>query len=362
MLDASKSVDLDTNSNSGLMFAWSCTPLSISNSYICTGFPNNIRDSSILFKSGTMSVGFYNITVKVSNSAGLYSYRSIMIKITSQQLASIDIVATQVVYNPSDKVTLQANIFNVLSNSTSIWSINNDATLMNNNNLTSAVVLLSAGRNFISLAMKPYSFTGGLSYSFILSVINNFGSIVSNSLVIKINQCPRYGTLSVAPSFGIVSTTIFYLQASQWLDDPSDYPLNYVFSYYQTNSANQYVIKFKSLLSYTSTFLGQGSAFLNYVVNCLAIISDIHDCRTNTSTTVQVYPFSNSISPITYSTNVLRNVLNTSNPTLVNQIVASSLTTVNSISCDISPSCRIIYNRQDCGSFSNTCGECLTGN
>ena len=76
----------------------------------------------------------------------------------------------------------------------------------------------------------------GLTYTFQLIVVNGIAS--SSSAVLESNVVARAavtigGAVIVQPTSGNALQTLFEVSTSLWTDDPSDFPLQYAFYYFQ---------------------------------------------------------------------------------------------------------------------------------
>jgi hypothetical protein len=79
-----------------------------------------------------------------------------------------------------------------------------------------------------ALALPPRSLTPGSAYIFRLVASDGVDSFFAQ-LDFTTNRPPAYGTVSVTPTEGTALRTRFDVVTSDWLDDPSDYPLKYEF-------------------------------------------------------------------------------------------------------------------------------------
>lgn len=92
--------------------------------------------------------------------------------------------------------------------------------------------------NLSYLVIDKDAFTPGDSYTFILTVTEQFGQATAQ-ITFDINEPPSGGTLSVTPRVGDEYSTIFSITAVDWSDPDNDatldYPLLYQFKYINSN-------------------------------------------------------------------------------------------------------------------------------
>ena len=92
--------------------------------------------------------------------------------------------------------------------------------------------------NLTYLVIDKNAFTPGDSYTFILTVTEQFGQATAE-ITFDVNEPPSGGSFSASPSFGDEYSTIFTLSASNWSDPDDDlsldYPLLYQFKYANQN-------------------------------------------------------------------------------------------------------------------------------
>ena len=94
----------------------------------------------------------------------------------------------------------------------------------------------------------------------------------------------------MAPWTGFAFNTSYFVQASGWLDDASDFPLFYVLSYYAINPLAATVVKNADITNYVHTTLGQGLQTLQYNVTIVVTVTDSYNCSSNATTSANVLP------------------------------------------------------------------------
>ena len=179
-----------------------------------------------------------------------------------------------------------------------------------------------------------------------------------STFTVVTNGPPTSGVFTVDPVNGVEIVSVFTFTASRWVD--IDLPLYYDFSMLTATGVTQ-VVQTRSEKNYAvpPSGLPRGSDVSNYTLGCLLSVYDSLLSSVVTSTTVRVTPSANSVaySSLTSSLNA------TSGSTEIDDtasIVATGSTVVNDIICTGAPNCTLIY-RSDCGSVSNTCGNCISG-
>eukprot|EP00981_Chlorochromonas_danica_P011583 scaffold4107_cov306-Ochromonas_danica.AAC.1 len=122
------------------------------------------------------------------------------------------------------------------------------------------------------MAIAPFALTTGTTYTFQLSAFYTTltapttASITANLVV---NGPPQGGSLSSSPTSGLALSRLFLLNAPDWIDDVSDYPLGYAFLYNGTSTTSFTLIKGSDAVSYVSTILGQGLSSNSYKVTVM---------------------------------------------------------------------------------------------
>jgi hypothetical protein len=217
------------------------------------------------------------------------------------------------------------------------------------------------GYNAFDLGIVSNSLVAGLTYTFQLSAAYaGFNASAYAQVTISMNSPPSGGSISVVPTTGTALSTAFYLVTTDWVDDASDYPFNYIFTYYTTTVANSVVIKNLDSKSYISSVLGQGLQGNNYLVTCIAIVMDTHNGSASVLTTVTVNPVANVSALSSQTAASLNTALNNYNPSAVAQIIGATTSSVNAANCTVPTPCWLLH-RENCSFTALTCGVCLSG-
>lgn len=92
-------------------------------------------------------------------------------------------------------------------------------------------VTTSTRLNLATVVVRANSLEAGESYVFTMTATNSLGNFDLGTLNVTAGRPPFNGTLAVSPDNGTALTTTFALTTADWEDDPSSYPLAYVFLY-----------------------------------------------------------------------------------------------------------------------------------
>jgi hypothetical protein len=365
VLDASGSQDIDYPTNS-LSYQWSCMEISPYFGDDCknfTGATTNASALSILSSTLTEDVSQteLSLTVYVSNSDGFSASASVS-AILLQVLTPVLSIQAASVVNVNDAITVTGLIYSTLPLTTTWSVIDSNLTLSSissNNKISRSFT--SVGYNAFDLGIVANSLVAGLSYTFQLSAqYVGFSVAAYAQITITINSPPSGGSISVTPSSGYAATTAFFMVTADWVDDASDYPFSYVFSYYTTTSANTVVVKSLDSKSYTTAVLGQGLLANNYYVTCVAEVLNAFNGSSSLTTTVIVNPLANVSALATQTSASMAAALSSYDPSAVSQIIGATTNAVNAANCSMSVSCWSLH-RENCSFTALTCGPCLSG-
>jgi hypothetical protein len=236
-----------------------------------------------------------------------------------------------------------------------------------------------------NVVLPAQQLVSGASYLFTLSMLQFGNTSSAAGFLVKVNAAPASGTLFVSPSSGTALTTSFSLQALQWID--SDLPLRYQFGYlapsapvsppfaFDSSASEQslesQLVPVSSLLelNYVTTplpALRRGSAATVATtaapVYVAVLVHDMYDARTAATQAVSVTQA--SVNPVVGRRLFLavRDYFagNVGDSRKLMRSVAVFSGELNGISCALSAGCSA-YNRYNCSTVTNTCGECVTG-
>ena len=360
-IDASSSYDMDYPTATTLMYTWKCFV-----SYPTYGSPCQLslpNTAVLAFSAGRLSSETtYNFTVTtVSPLDGSFSISSVAIAVISQPLPSIKFNKVELKYNIGDRTVLSATV-NSTSSFLAVWSCPNCGLNLSSISSSPTLVSFSGGLQSLSLAISANSLISGLTYRFQLSA--GYGTtttvLASASASIVTNGPPYGGSLSVSPLEGYAASTYYLLSTYDWIDAPSDYPLQYSMGYYSSSAASVLFVQSLNQMSYISTYLGQGLASAGYEVMCVAYSSDIYGATANASAAVKVFP-PQSLDALQSALSQQLDVAEaTLDPDLTSAVVNAASLSLNSANCSLAPDCTSL-NRTPCSFVVQTCGSCIDG-
>ena len=365
-IDASASYDVDYPSRV-LTYSWICTEKAPTFGAACDlTLPTT---SSISFAAFGASSGLtlspaksYSFTVYVSNSVEQSNSATSVITTTSAAVPAVTMAAVANKYNAERKIVLSAQIVGVTAvNGT--WTSEDDLDLTTVARSTTNKIL-QAGTVTFELALGAYSFTAGVSYTFGLTAFyptSTGASPEATTVTILLNAAPTGGSLVATPSTGVAMNTTYFFQTKDWVDDPDDYPLVFVMSYYAAAASEQIVIKNVGTQSYAEDVLmGQGLAANDYNVTCFVSAADVFGGTANATTAVQVEPVTDVSALAAVAVSEVADAFESGDSAAVSQVVGAISAAANAVVCDSAPDCAAL-NRSVCANTANTCSECLAG-
>ena len=360
-LDSSGSYDIDYHNASILSYSWSCY---ISAPFYGSQCALSLPPVAVLkFPNGTLlSNSTYNFKVTVlSKIDGSFSVATVAITLIAQPLPFILFDDLQSVYNVGNRTVITATV-NATSDFLAVWACLNCNFNLSTVSTSYIVVVFSGGLRSTSLAIAPYSMTAGISYTFILFALylSNPAVLGSASVNIVANGPPYGGLLSVTPSEGYALSTLFYYNTYDWIDAPSDYPLQYSMGYYSSSTGPISIVQTMNQMSYTTSYLGQGLVSMEYEISCVVYCADVHEATASISVAVTVFP-SRSLDDLRSAMyQQLGEAEATLNPDLTSSVVNAVASSLNSANCTLSPNCSTL-NRAPCSLVAQTCGDCVPG-
>ena len=355
--DASSSYDIDYPSDSSLQFMWSCVQ-----SYPQYGVQCNLCGASItlpkLSLHCSLTTGTYNVSVLVSNSRNARAFAFTILLVSNVSAPQVVVNNAVGKYNPSNNLVLTGLITAARSCIAHWFSRDISQLQLTKVALTSISRQFPSGSQAFQLSISANSFSGGVVYSFSLQASYDNEAVSSSTVLVTMNQPPFGGSLNVVPTHGVA---LFAFSTFAWVDDVSDLPLQYIFSYYALNPLTEKnIIKNLDLVPTASSILGQGLSSLSYSVGCLVFAVDIYDGQANATAFVTVYPIKITSNLLSSVNSELDAAFSQQNSYGVTQIVNSVLSTLNGVQCAVPKACNTI-GRQVCQSTANTCGSCLPG-
>jgi hypothetical protein len=373
-IDASSSYDLDyppgtSTTAQALYFDWSCTENAPDFGVPCEGQTTATNTSIYRFNSTASEATLVFIVVVVSNSRGDTATTNTTVTILNGLTPGVTINPFVGKMDPLSKLILKGTItgkyallasWNTSALSKTGGALQSMALTPVSASYTTAT--LSANPTF-QLAVAGGSLSPGVTYVFTLSAAYLMnGLAVSASVSVSVNAPPTGGALAVTPANGTALTTLFTWQTSSWVDDPSDLPLNYVFTYYSPPGNIQQTFKYLSTASYATALMGQGIASNQYVVVCIATASDAF----NASNSVIDRQCAIVSPPTTFYSQQIAALLvpsttgATASAAATFSLVSAISTALNTVNCTVLKSCSEL-NREDCQLTAHTCSACLDG-
>jgi len=240
ILNASLSYDPDASGNQEY-FSYSSHP-TIPGLSSFTGSFVNISTSSL-------SPGVYQINMTYS-----MDYRevntSISVEILEKKIAGY-YIESFIIMNPGNKLYLPLSTKG--SYTLSMIDYLNwycDELTLTDQHLISRV----PGQRF-SLAVKPYTFKIGKTYTIRGLGMTKSGDQILVATKIRVNIAPIFGTLKVTPTTGFTFMTTFEIIAPEWDDQEGNKPLSYSFSLTNTQMPNVRIVRPYSSLNSMKTTL-----------------------------------------------------------------------------------------------------------
>jgi hypothetical protein len=367
VLDGSFSSDLDASdaSSSDLTYAWTCLIYDPEYGYGCEGFPTDSSSSTLSIPANSMPSGkTYQISLIVTNEYDLTSTSTVQLRVVASSIPSVSMELADAKYNRDEKVVLTGAIV-ATSGVNAYWSVDglDSGTAIEDIVATATTSTILTGTTIVQLSVMKDMLTEGLAYTFYLNAAysdSTSSDTSTASVVVNINEAPSGGSLTVDPTVGTAMNTSFVFQTAGWSDDPDDYPLQFLFSYYVYRADVQITVKSKSELSYSSVYLGQGSSS-NGQVTCVANASDAYGATGTTSNTdVKIIALSSVQDVLDVATSKIARAYTFADPTAVGQALTGIAQTLNAVDCSVPTVCSTLF-REDCTYTRKTCGPCYSG-
>jgi len=381
-LDSSESFDDYLGGTSVLAASWSCTYQDVDHFGESCDFvfgENSVSRAVVHVADGALAAGFsYKFTVHHSTPDNRRNSSSVIIHTTDNNCGARAIVSILTPkfprFNQDSKSPLLATVQGWPEQTYSYsWSISNglEAYVGVALNATSAVsgnfsVTDIEPLSLVPLSMKPSSLEGQREYTFRLDVMDTFytGCSLFAEYSVTINMSPIPGTFTVSPTDGVGLETKFYLQATSWTDDTSDYPLTYSYYYAFASAPDDfYPLSLSQDPQILNTWLPAGYAQDGHRLILMLTIADFF----NSSSVVSVNVTSRlSGKPLNLS-HISSIVESTLEPSLIpstwNSVIGvmNALThSLNEVNCSVLLDCGQLH-RAPCSAVAHTCGSCLPG-
>ena len=369
IIDGSNSFDLDASPSSPsiLRYQWSCMIFSPDFGFSCLNFPKGPDAQKSVLQIGKETLPAkttYSIKLQVINSYNMTSSETIQLKVLENRVPKVTLGAALAKYNRADKMVFTGTVIVESGNAEAYWVATGliDTTIEDAAE-TPASYVLRPGTNVVQLSLRPGLFVEGLRYTFSLKAKYTASTSKDQGIAavtVLINEAPKGGALTITPSSGRALNTTFTWQTAGWSDDPSDYPLAYIFAYYVSRFEDQNVVKSSSELSYAGVTLGQGRSGSGAIV-ALANATDMYGATGIAfNSKVKVTKLANVDQLSNIAEREMERAFLFKDPSLVSQVITGVTDSINFVECGVPTPCKDL-NRKDCSTTYKTCGECLDG-
>ena len=379
-LDASQSYDIDFPGDSNLDFMWTCQEVkpifgkNCPEEIVLQNTPTNFIPPD-LFSLGMKTFVF---TVAISTKNGFVSTSSeVFVTIIGDTIVSSYIDAYQKGLLLLDKVS-RNNIFSIESKISASSETSGRLTWLSND--FDPDVLQESALTHLSVTAPPGSLGGvifalpantlmpGAVYTFTLQVKSQKkfqNEAIPDSFLsvqVIVNTPPSIDSFTILPSFGYTLQTNFNFLASNYWDEPQDYPLSFRFVCYHISPRQFMLMQDKSFNPSYSSLLPIGLKIVNSPqLTCSVNIYDMYSDYSTLTQKIQIFPIdSNSLTTAINSS--LSTALSINDITSQELIFISVLTSAYSYDCSVTSSVLCgTRNRFPCRFPANTCGNCLPG-
>jgi hypothetical protein len=366
IVDASASRDVD-NPETHLSFVWSCTQLGNHEDGSCKNFDSLAAASSILALNSSLFLETVLqtevlLTVVATNPAGLTASAIMTAVIMNDVVPLVSIQLSKRVFNVDDPLAITGMLFSELPVLVS-WTVVDSSVSLNSiaSTVQTSRTVTSAGYDVFDLGIHANSLSGGQSCTFQLEARHVGSSMSAQARVtVTINAPPTGGVVTVSPTFGVAMDTQFYLTASEWTDDISDYPFNYVFSYYAVSTADAVIVKQADNRAYAASVIGPGIENRDFEVTCVVRVYDALNSSESAVTTATVLPVTDTSLLLAKVESGLEAALQRFDLSEATQIIGAAARSLNLVNCSVPVSCSSLH-RHDCSFTPRTCGPCLDG-
>ncbi|CAM9609510.1 unnamed protein product, partial [Discosporangium mesarthrocarpum] len=277
ILDASPSHDPDESSGN-FSFTWMCTD---STGVQCTDYNGdplyleNITSTNV--PANTVDVGTYTFTVLVTKgSRNATSSVEVVYVPGAPPIVSIQPLA-------SDKYSAESGTYLQLQGSgTSSSSVTFSWAKYSGDDApagTSLFASTSVGTNSSFTVIDLGIMTAGSTYVFSLTAMDQSDQSATAKVSVVTNSAPTSGVVSVSPTDGYALEDTFTAKTYLWVDDASDYPLQYQLSYITGTSVSGEGTTLLKAYSYSSTAFSvlPGGSGVNESVTIVGRAKDRYD-------------------------------------------------------------------------------------
>jgi hypothetical protein len=204
-------------------------------------------------------------------------------------------------------------------------------------------------------------FVPGIIYTFRLTLTEK-GTPIYSEIQLLANSPPSSGSFVIVPTTGQALTTEYALSASNWVDDPEDYPLNYQFQYsLEAAQVETFLLRTPMQTSYTTALFSAGLASNNYSVFVSVTVIDTYDAFVRFTAEAGATESSHVAETVRTLLDGISDSVNAYDVDSVLQSVNGVSLYFNVVNCSTFDAewCGAMYNRDACANTDLTCGACL---
>ena len=392
-LDGSGSYDKDyplgTKSPSALQFKWNCIMYAPVYGGGCPFRSNGTTSTISIPANQLVPTHTYTFLLLVQNSIGAQDNATVRVTVVppNVNVPKVSLPAHPDKYNSMDKVVLEAYIstgaVRRVAGVSYSWSAAQGSTTIDLASTAlspvASSISVSATPSLVQLALEKNALQAGQMYQFTLTASftdelnsgrnSQYPQWVQAKAVLSVvmNAPPAGGVFDVTPSNGVAISTTFNFRATSWLDDPADYPLQFMMSYYLTGrDVDAVLVSSLSTRALVPALVSAGVLGNNNGVTAACDVVDVYGATHTATFPVVVLPNTDPLDTITATAVAAISTAMTSRDiSLVRQVIAGLSAHVNAANCNNVPAsgpraCDTL-NRNQCSTVDNTCGVCLDG-
>jgi REJ domain len=244
--------------------------------------PIGYNKSTLTIPPNKLIPGYmYAFVVIVSAKDKRSSSQTVIVTPVDEGSAQLNLLSSFVQFNPGSKLVLESNIYGQF-NVSAVWTVSSSlgkpvaftALTPSKRNFT----MINAMQNIhFPLSVPAYSFYGGTSYTFRLTVYPNGKASLATfaEIVLRANTPPSGGFVVVRPPSGIGLVTNFTITSPGFTTDVSAFPLSYSFTYRVSQSSPKLTITAASARAFALTNLPAGLPSLFHMIDVTSEATDI---------------------------------------------------------------------------------------
>lgn len=219
-----------------LVYNWTCQD---STGASCTSLISDPIATVLEISSGLETGSLYNLNLTISKDTRS-SWKVIIIKTVSFAVPTVIFSMQDALINSQFPITITADVEGV-GDYTYLWSLE-----------IGAAYSLSTGVDSTEIGFKANSLTQGAVYTFRFEITSG-SQVAVYKVSFTVMKQPTGGSLKVTPSLGTEYSTIFKLEANDWIDasSPDSGILTYQFGFNLNNEAIILNIRNQSSFFYT---------------------------------------------------------------------------------------------------------------